>query len=1353
MKHLFSVLLLVALAAGTAFGQQKPEPPALGPDAPQWAKMLAADAPNVLEIQQAYRDFYEDQPFVKNSYTQYFKRWMQWARPYTQADGSLLVPTADEQAAFEKTVAELRSDGAAKRGAAAGSWTFNGPNKHLREDGSQTPISRHTNIYSFDIAPSNASILYAGGESGGLWKTTDKGLNWTLLTKNITHGAFGAVKIHPTNPDIVWAATSGKIVKTTNGGTSWTTVYTLNGLWVNEFAVSTANPDIIIAATDQGLLRSTNGGTSWTNLFAAKAWTVKQKVGDGTTFYAVRKNGSSSQFVRSTDSGATWTVIGAGWYAAAAGETISGAIIAVCPSNAAKLYVYLAGDGGTLGGYVGVFVSANGGTNWANTHPTNAIGQPYSIPNHVNLLDADGVDWFYQGFYDMGFAVNPTNENELIAGGCSWWKSTNGGQTWQPFGGYVGNQSGYRHPDVQWINWVGSDLWIATDGGLDYSTNRGTTIESRNNGISGADLWGFDSGWNEDILVGGRYHNGNMGYHQNYPAGQYIALGGAESATGYVNPGPGRKTYHSDIGGYSLPTTLAGVPQGFSVSDWPNESYAYYANSEMEWHPNSWGIVFLGKDNKLWKSTDGGSTFAAIYTFPGTADNKVFDIEISRQNPNIMYCSQWDGTDDKIWRSTNGGTTWTACTALPLPNNNDRVKLALSDASPNTLWAAVTYGSNGKKIYKSTNGGQTWNNLTTSLLNGLTVQNIMAQYGTNDGVYLGTNGGVFYRNNTHNDWQPYSDGLPLSVECNRLKPFYKTGKIRNGSWGFGVWESPLFEPSTPKAVAMADKLYAGCARDTFFFDDHSAVPHAGAKWAWQFPGAAMKKNVNTRTPFARYPAPGNYTAIMALTYAGTTTYDTLFLTVGSECAIDSFPGKAVTFGGNAAPGSVVIPALGITPTDFTVTAWIKPDGIQPDYAGIFMFDGTDAAGFNFKSGNNMLGYHWPGGAWWWNSNLIVPSGQWSHVAMVKTPTSVTLYLNGVAAAHTGQTLAPVTFNTTSQLGTYRSWGDRNMKGSIDEVCIYDKALTQSEIRLRMNLIRPANEPNLVAYYQFNEVGGGTVYDRVKTRHASLGGSAARTNSTVAVGPGKAFAKTITAAGTHLFTGTDLTVVCPAGTLPGGEVVATRINLQPDQKPTADPASRAYWVVRNFGTNQNFTQLSKIAFGKIGNVPSTTTPAQYKLYRRAVNGEGNTWAYLDAGDIRTAGLDGKIQFTTGNGVTQFGQFVVSKPVALQAQAIENEEIENPQTLQRSPFGQHSKLETQNWEARVWPSLAQADGKLNIETDLVGQATFRLMDEKGRALRLAKFEGNTAIDLNGLAPGTYFYRIENEAFMQNGKVVVQ
>ena len=109
--------------------------------------------------------------------------------------------------------------------------------------------------------------------------------------------------------------------------------------------------------------------------------------------------------------------------------------------------------------------------------------------------------------------------------------------------------------------------------------------------------------------------------------------------------------------------------------------------------------------------------------------------------------------------------------------------------------------------------------------------------------------------------------------------------------------------------------------------------------------------------------------------------------------------------------------LGLLTNTFTAMAWVRPDGIQPDYTAIVIASGA-GGGFNFRQ-NNELGYHWPGGAWWWSSGLTVPQDQWSHVAMTVAPDGVRVYLDGVEAHHA---FAAELGEQDVHLGSYRGWG-------------------------------------------------------------------------------------------------------------------------------------------------------------------------------------------------------------------------------------------------------------------------------------------------------------------------------------------
>jgi photosystem II stability/assembly factor-like uncharacterized protein len=1246
---LISALILINLIYGAATLHAQSAPPyTLIPDAdaPEWVFMMQAEQPDITAIQAAYDSWRIDHRGVKNRYTQYYKHWMKWASIHQQPDGNLRRRTAAESAQLQQHLQNLRGGDVQERN--ADNWSFIGPKTTYDTDG-VTEVTWQTNIYCVEIAPSNPNILYAGGETGGIWKTTDKGLNWTLITANLRHESITALAIHPTNPDTVYAATEGRIIKSTNGGTDWIELFALSGLDVNEFAINPANPTKIYAATQIGLYYSTDRGLTWNQVFNQKCWTIKYKVNDPAEAFAIVDDGSNG-FIFYHDKNPVLDVFEAtstGWWTPVAGQEVTGARLAICPSNPAKIYAYLIGEGGNLLGYVGVFVSEDGGLSWANANPNNYISNVpfiYQIPDHVNLATNNGRQTgFDQGFYNMAILVNPNNEDELIAGGTSWWKSTDGGKNWNPLGGYVGPLQ-WSHPDLQWLAASGNDLWIASDGGLNYSTNFAGSITARMNGISGSDMWGFDAGWNEDVLVGGRYHNGNTAYHQSFPAGKFYRMGGAEAPTGYVNPGDNRKTYFSDIGGYRLNGSFTGGVTEFGTSIFPNEDYASYANSEMVFDPRDYSTVFLGYENKLWRSRDGGTSFEVLYTFPGSETRKVYEIEISRSNPNVMYCSQFNGTDDVVWRSTNAGVSWTIKTPLPPFNNNDRIKMALSAEDENLLWVSVTYGNNGSKVFKSIDGGTNWENITTPILDGIRVSNIMAQYGTDGGVYLGCDGAVFYRNNSHSDWQPYSTGLPISAETNRLKPFYRDGKIRNGCWGFGIWEADLFEPSSIIAQPIASSLDVKCTRDTVYLDDYSIVNHAGATWNWTFSSSPTYVSAtNVRNPKVVFGTPGTYTATMTLSKGGTDYSQSLTIQVTNGCDYDTIPGRAMRLGGNNNQGFGVVPPVNLNSNSLTISAWVLADGIQPNWSSIFMTQTGEAAGFNVREGNNTLGYHWPGGNYNWDSNLTIPDSVWTHVAMVVEPSGITLYVNGVGVKH-NFTAAPVDFSVvSSRLGTYRGWDDRNMKGAIDEVCIFNTPLSQAAIRELMHLTKYVpQQPNLIAYYQFNELNGNAL-DRVSNRHVSLAGSAVRIESSCPVGGGRSKRLNVNAGGTFDFEGTGVTMEFPAsGTYPNGELCVTRINLDPHRLPVNNENSAAYWVVNNYGSNTSFSTLSAIRFDEYGAIAASTTAADYKLYKRSSFAEGAaSWGpFIDEAENVTPGANGSVLFSSGNNISSFSQFLIA-----------------------------------------------------------------------------------------------------------------
>jgi photosystem II stability/assembly factor-like uncharacterized protein len=844
---------------------------------PVWAQEMYSPAPNLYRVDSLFKAHHAVHPFRKSYHSQYYKRWRRKALRWAQADGSIAWPSSD---LLREMDAEYLMQQSAVR---ASAWSLVGPVQVLRNDG--TPGNDQTNVYSMAQCAAATNILYCGTEPGEVYRTTDMGLTWQNVSIGENFGSgVTAVVVHPTNGNVVLAGGNAGIFRSTNGGQNWDNVLPNSNFGVNELLFHPGNPQIVLAATDKGLYRSENGGTDWSQLYSFRAYDVKCNTADPSIMYLVMNSPSLNlcQFYRSTDSGANWSLITNGWHSSTdPGRNDGGARIAVTPADPDRIYAYLIGESkaGDLG-FIGVYRSDNAGLSW--TLPNGPAGGPFST-EHPNLaIGWPGWD-YHQGFYNCALMASNTDADRILIGGLNLWRSDDAGATFQSVAGYIGGPLN-MHVDMQDFRAYPSGYWISTDGGMYMGTDGffDGQPEFRMYGVHGADYWGFGSGWNEDVLTGGMYHNGNNAYHENYGQGNHLELGGGEAPTGYVNPGKNRRTYYSDIGGRIIPQELTGQIGYFSYGMHPNESYWAAESSEMEFHPNCYNIAFIGRDNALWRTDDGGTTFSMMHTFGSNTEHQVKYIEIASDDPQVMYLNQQPvGSNTGIlWKTTDGGQNWTS---VPLPSGNSRrMLLAISPENHRDLVIAYPGGSNGNKVFRTINGGQTWTNITSSLLNGTQVQSLARIAGTQGGIYACTDRAVYYRSDVTAQWVLDNAGLPTYFSSNIARPFYRDGKIRIASYGKGIWESALHEPQDrPVARIMADRIVqeVACAADSIRFECHSFLLHQGASWQWTFDGGVPASS-SQRNPSVYFAQEGPHEVVLTVTDGnGISDSDTLLVQV------------------------------------------------------------------------------------------------------------------------------------------------------------------------------------------------------------------------------------------------------------------------------------------------------------------------------------------------------------------------------------------------------------------------------------------------------------------------------------------
>jgi Concanavalin A-like lectin/glucanases superfamily/PKD domain len=1209
----------------------------------EWVKAMLSGKVDIGYVYDMYQAYYKTHTFEKNQYTRQFKRWL--------LDISRKVESTPEQ--DREYIAQYKKAHSNR----SATWSPLGPIDwdHGAAGTSYAPGSAH--MYTVEQSISNPDILYAGGANCGLWKTTDRGLNWTSATFGELASQVYAVEIDYSNANTVYCSNGKTIIKSIDGGANFSntgsaTFQALN-MEVKDIKMLPGNNQILFACSNLGFYRTIDGGANWTQIASGDFREVEIHPTNTSIIYAVKSvdTGSSkfTRFLKSTNTGATLVETGTNWPTPGAGTEQQRTEIAISPHAPNKVFALLGGNNSISGsGLFGVYISSDEGNTWTLQCCDGDPMGPYTVSD-PNILgyDKNGVHMQSQYTYDLSFAISPTNSDSIWTGGISPWLSTNGGASFTNVVNWDQGETSpkYVHADMHDINIYShsGEIWIANDGGIFYSNNNGATFSRRVKGIMGTDFNGYGHGWwNGDIIVGGVNHNGTMIKEENVYNNGWLSTDGGDGNIGFVNPAKERQVYSQyDI--KILQTNRTIKPPTRTFLNKPNGSSSYGTESELIFDPAYYEHWISGSGTNLFKTKDDGYTFEELHDF----GVKVAKLEQCWSNTNYIYACTWPEWfgDKKVWRSSDGGHTFTDVT--PPPSVTGSVPnwvpydIAVADDDPLKIWALRTplYGQdhyNGQVVFYSSNGGSTWQNISTPLMNNQAPSSIYYQKGSNDGIYVATRRSIYYKDNA-NAWSTYNTGLPAQIGTFKMEAYHRKQKLRAAT-NRSLWESPFFANSEVIAQPSTKTDTVLCYKDSVSFVDHSIVSDQGVTWIWSFPGGSPATS-NLRNPNVLYNASGSYNVSLTVSDVNGSSSKTInnMVTITNGCDLDTVPGKAAKFTVNTDHGR--IKPYNTYTNHFSVSLWIKPDSTQVGAAGIFMSSSGDGCGFNFKD-NNQLGYHWNGGQWWWAGGPTVPANVWSHIVLVIAPESTTIYLNGVPYVNNvANNVAHL--NLDFIIGRDRENTGRAFKGQIDELAVYNKALSIDEVRLLRHLTKvPGNF--LIAYYQFNEMQGTVAYDKINQFHAQMAGT--KVVSSAPVGGGKSYMINVTSPGVKDFVGTGVKISFPntgqpsSLSLPNGNVVVSKINLLP-HLPTSNQKIHRYWVINNYGSNQNFATLDSIQFSPSGAYTGCAS-SLLDLYKRGENAEGSTWASpIDVSDY-IQGATESVVFSTGNNITNFGQYYMA-----------------------------------------------------------------------------------------------------------------
>jgi photosystem II stability/assembly factor-like uncharacterized protein len=654
-------------------------------------------------------------------------------------------------------------------------------------------------ITSVALHPTNSNIIYAGAADGGVLKSIDGGVNWSILTDFFPTLSIGDVTIDPNNSNTIYAGMGEAnlagdnydgdgLYRSTDDGVSWTNIGLSQAKRIGRVIVHPTDPNVILVAaagaqfsadTARGVYRTINGGTAWEKVLfitdSTSAIDLRIHPTHPDTVYACiwermrsptrrKAGGPTSGIYRSTDMGTTWSQLTNGL---PSGRNVGRIGIDVCRSSPNILYAIYADS---VGNFYRVYKTTDGGNNWAQTSSQPSSGL------YSNF-----------GWYFGQIRVNPNNSNIVFVLGVNLYRTTNGGTSWS-------NVSGTQHVDHHALEFNLTDpnhIVDGNDGGVYYSNNGGSVwTKSYNLPISQFYAATIDE-INPQRTYGGTQDNGTLRTNTGSPDDWEMIYGGDGfySVVDYTNANIIYAEYQ--YGGLGKSTdggnNFFDATNGISSSDRENWS------TPVIMDPNNHLKLYYGA-NRLYRTVNGASNWTAISSDltngPGP-DNLIFGtittIAVARTDSNVIYV----GTDDdNVWVTTNGGTNWTHINE-GLPNR----WITWVAADPNV--AAIAYVTlSGYRIdsplphvFRTTNYGEDWTDISANLPEG-PVNAIVIDPENTATLYVGTDFGVYYSTNTGGSWSLLGTELPFSA-VDALMLHNGTRKLRAATHGRSVFEFDL----------------------------------------------------------------------------------------------------------------------------------------------------------------------------------------------------------------------------------------------------------------------------------------------------------------------------------------------------------------------------------------------------------------------------------------------------------------------------------------------------------------------------------------------------------------------------------
>jgi len=715
-------------------------------------------------------------------------------------------------------------------------------------------------ISDFAVNPDNHSEFYVATSSGGVWKTTNRGITLKPVFDSQGSYSIGFVAMDPNNHNVVWVGTGENnnqrsvaygdgVYKSVDGGKSWKNMGLKNSEHIGMIEIDPRDSDVIyVAATgplwsaggDRGLYKSVDGGENWENILEVSEHTGINEVHldprNPDVIYATAhqrrrhvftyiSGGPESAIYKSTDGGNTFRKIMKGM----PGGDIGRIGLDISPANPDVVYATVEAQQGKSGFYR----STDRGESWEKRSNYSSSG------NYYQEVVADPVD------VDLVYVMN------TFSG-----VSEDGGKTFSN----VGEQNKHIDNHAQWIDPDNPNYLLnGNDGGVYESYDRGKTWRFFTNlPVTQFYKVAVDNDYPFYNIYGGTQDNFTIGGPTRsieptgltYKDWQVTLLGdGFEPHVDPQNPNIIYSQYQ--YGGLFRFDRQSGQGQNIIPQPPVGAEYSYNWNWDSPFfvsvHDNK--RLYYASD-RVHRSDDMGQSWREVSgDLPRQLDrnrlevmDKVWPMDAVAKNAsttpygNIVALAEspldenllFAGTDDGLIHISNdGGENWTRYDEFPgVPEMTYVNEIIPSTHDVNVVYAAFNNHKRGDfapYLLKSTNQGRRWTSIASNLPERGSVYSIEEDPEVADLLFVGTEFSIFMTMDGGEYWKKFASGVP-TIAVRDINIQQRENDLVLGTFGRGFYildDYSALRDFTQEVQESEAHLFD--VRDTFQYMPYSSI--------------------------------------------------------------------------------------------------------------------------------------------------------------------------------------------------------------------------------------------------------------------------------------------------------------------------------------------------------------------------------------------------------------------------------------------------------------------------------------------------------------------------------------------------